>query len=481
MNKPIIAVMAFMTFLIAIASCGQPEWRSEESRPKSTDQEINIVDTVIPPKEYYDALLADRMASHDQSLVKGDQILYINFNGATVKKGYTKGTSFIPCVNQVTIPQSGLSTADQKAIAEKVARYYSNAAAKLLLTYSAPASGDFTTLHIGGRYSDLGCLGGGSTLGVAPFDVGNANPNDTGFVFIPTDRDLTTIAQTIAHEAAHSFGLDHTDNQKDLMFPVVSAKVIGFDKGIAQSSRATQDGPKLLQDTLGSGVASVTGTQIQPSVPVTPIPNVTPSIPNLPHIPGLPNINKIPGLNNLGNMSQLLGQLSPALIGMLTGKIPQIGNLPGGVVLQNPASILSLLTILQNATSKQNGGTFDIQKMVALISSPQFSQLSQILSIVGLVGGSPTAAIAQLAPMLIQTIAGGTVGGTVGGGTAVTPGAAPLNFSALLGLGSITNPGQLIALIPQYSQIIGANFSGPQAQSMMDLVKLAIAAQYKSI
>lgn len=475
-RAPIYLWSALMT-AATFTSCGQHDSsRTSGGDSSDADAGVTISDSVTPPKEYYDALLADRMNASDLGLVTGTQVLYVNFNGARVGKGYSRGKSFIPCASEAKIPPSGLSSADQEVIMKKVAESFSNAQTKVELTYTEPTSGDYTTMHVGGKYADLGCVGGGSVLGIAPFDVDNANPNDTGFVFIPKSKNLTTIADTISHEAGHSFGLDHTNNQIDLMYPTLTSKVIGFDKGIAEGSRRMQDGPAYLQLTLGSGVASVTGTQVQPTNPSVPAPapspSPAPSIPNFPTIPGLPNINNIPGLNNLGNLSQLLGQLSPDLVNILSGKIPQIGNLPGGIVLQNPTSMLSLITLLQNAVTKQNGGQFDMSQLTNLISNPQFSQLGTILAMVGMSGLNPSAGIGGILPMILPMI-------TNGGATPAN--SVPVDLAALLNLSSIQNPGQLIALIPQYSQLINANYSGGQSQALMDLVKLAISAQYNQI
>jgi hypothetical protein len=53
-----------------------------------------------------------------------------------------------------------------------------------------------------------------------------------------------------------------------------------------------------------------------------------------------------------------------------------------------------------------------------------------------------------------------------------------INIAQILAMTNVSNPGQLIAMIPQYAQIIGANNQGTNAQALMTLVLMGVAQQY---
>src|SRR5690606_29665624 len=111
-----------------------------------------------------DALFAetvDRMDDQDAfGLIGTTQVLWVNFDGANLQKGFGRGQSFILCRSSATVPAAGLSPADREAIVEMVQAHYAEAKAALVVTQERPA-GDFTTIHVGGSYADLGCVGAG--------------------------------------------------------------------------------------------------------------------------------------------------------------------------------------------------------------------------------------------------------------------------------------------------------------------------------
>jgi hypothetical protein len=459
-----------------MVSCGASQPESTSPRYYSDDVEgtTHANDKVTPTREYYDALLADRMTVADANGFQGSKVVYVSFNGADVKKGLGRGESFITCQDVATVPASGFSGSEQKSILEKVALYYSNAGAKVDFTTSEPESGDYTTVHVGGIADLLGCKTV-SAIGMAPFDVKNANPNDVVFAFVPKNRDVTLVAKIIAHETAHSFGIDHSDNELDIMYPTVSGSSTGFDIGVAEGTGSEQNASELLQRTVGSGASSVNGKIIEATNPnVVILPVLSSPVSSLfPNVPGsIPNLGSIPGLENLGALGQLIGQLSPQLISLLGSKLPALGQLPGGINLQNPQSIMALLTILQNVISKQNGGTFDIQALSGLIVNPQMKQLVSALIVVGLNGANPGAAAATLIPIVIPMITKAVTGGS----TTVN-----IDITKLMGITDLKNPADIIALIEPFVQMINANASGSNAQAMLDIVKMALAAQYLKI
>lgn len=472
--------LSAVSFLIAISGCGAKQddgiAKSNSNNSKngnSRDNTVAVQDAVVPPKEYYDALLTDRMRLLDQGSLNNhtEQVLWVNFNGATITKGYGNGQSFIVCSKSVTIPASGYSTADQTLILNQVAQYFSNAGVAVALTFDKPTSGDFTTMIVGGTYALLGCGASSSTLGIAPYDVDNANPNDLGFAFVPSSKNLETQAMTIAHEAGHTFGLDHTDNRIDLMYPTVSSQETGFAIGKSETGHSIQNGPLMLQKNLGSGFASLSGSPVQPSGAIpTPEPIPSTTIPTFPNAPANnPAIAGLPGIAGLGGLSQILGQLNPTLMGKLSPLLPILGAIPGGTFLANPQMILSALTLLQNGAAKQNGGTFNIGSLLSTLKGPQSVTFgSSVLSILGVATGGTS--IGTLAPIAISSL-----------GNSSQTASQPCDVAALLGMSNVANQGSLIALIPQYAQAIHANASGTQAQALTDAVKIAVGQTYISI
>lgn len=424
-----------------------------------------------PPKAYYDTLLADRMqlANAGQLQSPQDPVLWINFAGATVSKGTDLGQSFLPCSSQAKIPPSRLPFQSQQEIANMVATHFSNAGAKLLVTTDQPASGDYTTIHVGGTYANLGCSSGSSPAGLAPFDVGNANPSDIGFVF-PQSNDLSSIARTIAHEAGHTYGLDHSNNKQDLMYPYDVDSAVAFATGIASSNGISQDAATILQSALGSGQASVSGI---PALPTLPVPSLNlpqlqiPSMPNLPsHLAGLP------GLANFVNLNAMVGSMPAAISGLIGCVVPPISvnGMPINVALQNTQGALGLLTVLMNASMGQNGGQFNMLQLVGLISGYPTMNISQMIALAG-ISLNATQCLTQLVPISLPGITANLPGQLQTG----------INVAQILAMNNVTNPGQLIGMIPQYAQVIGATSQGANAQALMSLVLMAVAQQYAVI
>ena len=427
---------------------------------------------VTPPRAYYDTLLVDRMqlANSGALAAPQDPVLWLNFAGATVSKGFEMGQSFIPCKDNVTIPAAPISFNAQQQVANLVATHFSNAGAPVKVTTDQPAGGEYTTLHIGGSYADLGCKSGGSPVGVVPFDTGNANPSDIGFVFAQSG-DLETLARTIAHEAGHTYGLDHSDNQDDLMYPWDMSSAVGFATGIASASGIAQDPATMLQIALGSGLASVSGIPVAPTmqVPSLNLPNVT--IPSsLPNVPV--QFANLPGLANFANLNSMVGAMPAAVNGLVGCMIPNItvGGMPLSFALQNSQGALGLLTVLLNASMGQNAGQFSMLQLIGLISGYPTMNIAQLISLAG-ISLSATQCITQLVPVNIPGITNAMPGQLQNG----------MNIAQILAMGSVSNPGQLIAMIPQYAQVIGVSAQGANAQALMSLVLMAVAQQYAAI
>jgi hypothetical protein len=462
-------IAASVAMSIMLASCGsEPESRSDSGDAYAFRGRDKLAK---PPKAYYDTLLADRMQLANAGMLQTaqDPVLWLNFAGATVSKGTDLGQSFLPCKSQAKIPPAPVSFDSQQEIANMVATHFSNAGAKVNVTTDQPASGDYTTIHVGGSYANLGCNSTVSPSGLAPFDVGNANPSDIGFVF-PQSNDLASIARTIAHEAGHTYGLDHSDNKEDLMYPWDLQSAVGFATGIASASNVVQDPAAMLQAALGVGQATVAGIPALPTLPVPAVNLPQVQIPSLPNLPG--QLANLPGLANFANLNAMVGSMPVAVSGLISCVVPPISvnGMPINVALQNTQGALGLLTVLLNASMGQNGGQFNMLQLVGLISGYPTMNISQMIALAG-ISLNATQCLTQLVPVSLPGITANLPGQLQTG----------INIAQILAMTNVSNPGQLIAMIPQYAQIIGANNQGANAQALMTLVLMGVAQQYAVI
>lgn len=443
--------------------------------PSSQDQTIDQKQT--PPKEYYDALFAEQLRLVDQGTAapSGPQILFVNFNGATLSKGYNRGQSFILCKASATVPPAGLSAADEETVLAKVQQFFNDAGTELVITNAAPSAGEYTTMNVGGAFSDLGCVGPG-VLGVAPFDVGNANHNDIGFAFTKNAGGIGVIAETIAHEAGHSFGLDHVSNNKDLMYASSSPGITGFAVSTVSGSKKLQDGPAILRQVLGSGN---TTQNPGPSTPKAP----TPPIAGLPNLPG--GLQGLPGLDQIANIGQLLPGLASGSILDISQLLPLVQNLlplaASGVGLPGLDKILTIVGLAGAAQGSQGG------KAPTALTGALGGLLDPALAgaILGGAGGiGNLGSLATLAGFgdITQYVqaAQGLLNGGVGqsGGAIPQLGSLP-DLAALLNLGSAnTDIATLLQSLSRTSQVVNGNFTGANKDALLSLVKLAYTQQY---
>ncbi|HEY0712379.1 MAG TPA: hypothetical protein VGF45_06880, partial [Polyangia bacterium] len=97
----------------------------------------------------------------------------------------------------------------------------------VLITLTRPTSGPYTTVMIGGGPRDIGVeqnLGG-----VAYMDCGNQENVNLVFAFPSSLRGSEHgLVVTIAQEAAHAFGLEHTESRRDVMHPELSPEQVRF-------------------------------------------------------------------------------------------------------------------------------------------------------------------------------------------------------------------------------------------------------------
>ncbi len=193
---------------LMIAGCGAPP---EDEPP-----------TVLPSSSMEsDTHGDDHSVVTDKADQNGPQILFLNFNGVTLSPGdddATRSTSgIVKTVTKFPAFNQRFSTNyydDKKNIADiayKVGEKFKTVNVKVVTT--RPTSGVYTMIVVGGRRSLIPDEKP-TAFGVALRDCGNHNPSNVGFVFtdeLPSSVAAANIiiANLIAHEAGHTFGLSH--------------------------------------------------------------------------------------------------------------------------------------------------------------------------------------------------------------------------------------------------------------------------------
>lgn len=457
--------------------------------PHSSEQEHQFDEQVVPPQEYYDALFAQALNQTDEqkfSLAQAEQILFINFEGATIAKGYGREQSFIPCKQSSTIPPAQLSPADKQAVVDSVQAFYNAAGALLRVTTEKPSAGEFTTIHTGGSYADLGCAGAG-ILGVAPFDQGNANRSDIGFAFTKNTNSNRIIAETIAHEAGHSFGLEHVESRKDLMYFSSTNEITGFTASRVSGRAKTQDAPALLIAALGSGTATAGTVVAGGSTPATGTPqtpvNTPVSAPTIPGIGNLPGgLAGIPGLAQIGNIGQLIpgiAQLGSFDITTLLAQAMAILPAGGaGTTLPQLDKILAAVGLSAQAGANQQSAGTPVKKLGTLtalagplLGNTGLGGLGGLSTLAGLGGGFSAGGIQDIINKLSGSV-------TATGQVPQFPAGLP-DFSQLLGLvGPATTNADLIKNLLGSAQVVNGNFNGTSQAALLSMLKVGYSQAF---
>ena len=202
-----IGVVAIAVMSLATA-CGKaphkasfPNYQTDDSKPKheerGREKPLSHIDMQLtPPKEYFDAALADAMnhlGEAEMSLTENvTHVLYLNFDGAQISQGYRNGQSFIACQDSSSIAPASFDASERETIRQQVVAHFSKVGVSLDVTLDEPAKLPYTTMIVGGSYSDIGCVGSG-VLGIAPFDQGNVNDSDIGFAFTDGVNELSIV------------------------------------------------------------------------------------------------------------------------------------------------------------------------------------------------------------------------------------------------------------------------------------------------
>ena len=202
--------------------------------------------------------------------VNGRHILFTNYEGVDMQPGGTPGNSFenvglraMDLAGKGVIalppydPDNPKRLDNILAIHKLVSKWYADMNVDVVI--SRPLSGDYLMSVVGGRQSDIVQKAG--VVGISPLDCSNRTEANLNYAFSGSlSEDPEQVAVTIAHEAGHAYGLVHTDNDKDIMFPSVQTPSdIGFatgeaaDPGVCNVMQGyVQDGKKILTENLGA-------------------------------------------------------------------------------------------------------------------------------------------------------------------------------------------------------------------------------------
>jgi hypothetical protein len=317
---------------------------------------------MYPPKDYYDYLLTSAFDQVDRDQIVSrfalPQAVWVNFEGGTVPRGYLPGQSYLVCGAAAVIPPLGSSPADQAEVVKKVQELFTSVGANLTVSSSKPSVGEFTTIYVGGSHIDLGCPEAKGRLAVAPFDPGNVNRADVGFVFAAAASSPLSLAQMIARTAGHSFGLDQVSNPQDIMYALGLSPSAVFTVSPLSGGMAVQDAPLILRQVLTTPWIS-SNPPMTPGAPAFPQPPLY--LPGIGYVPlGVP---VVPGMLQIATLSQLTSTLGASQIvdisglnGVIRSTFSQISNQTSLAGLERVATVLSLLT--RAATSPQSKAPF---------------------------------------------------------------------------------------------------------------------------
>ena len=192
--------------------------------------------------------------------------LFLDFDGATV---YSRSGDFwlgstsvnVPAYNLASLGWAGREQESVQYIMDFVAEDY--AAYNVTITTIQPASGEYTTIYVGGDNSWFQPNSG--VIGVATYDIGNRDPSNYGFAFTEElgiyysycggslQNFSEYVANLITHEAGHTFGTNHVDDPSTTMNPYLALypRRTMFGEGPVPNSSQYQDTQSQLGGNLG--------------------------------------------------------------------------------------------------------------------------------------------------------------------------------------------------------------------------------------
>ncbi len=161
---------------------------------------------------------APRLRAHQQPQAGGGSggRVFINFDGANLSSGYDDSinntTQIGECAGSFSAYGDG---AKKDAVMQAVQDDW--AAYNVIIVQDRPDSGDYTMCMVGPSNPF-----GGGVLGIAPLDCEDQQTHNNityAFHSVNDGFDASTTATTIGQEVAHSYGLEHVDEEGDIMNP----------------------------------------------------------------------------------------------------------------------------------------------------------------------------------------------------------------------------------------------------------------------
>jgi uncharacterized protein (TIGR03382 family) len=169
-------------------------------------------------------------------------ILYIEMGGVTLEPTCGNGDSANAALNcsplveqQTQFPSYG-GGSEQAAMFETLANYYEPF--NIVMSTARPPEWVPYTMAVIGGSAGLAGLGGG-VCGVANVACDGLKRNHVSLSF---PQSCSGVAEIAAQETSHNWGLEHTDNQTDLMYPFANGGFKTFVDQCMTISHATGDG-----------------------------------------------------------------------------------------------------------------------------------------------------------------------------------------------------------------------------------------------
>ena len=164
----------------------------------------------------------------------GLRVVYLNFDGVTLTASETSDdattntsgilsaaiaagqTRTIAPFNVNDLSSTGGLTRSQIISRVVSDMYASHAPYNIEFVTERPASGNYSMVVFGGTCQSV--AGESGCAGIALLDCGDYMPNNITFAF-PGDLRVADLASTASQEEAHAFGLAHTTDNTDIMYP----------------------------------------------------------------------------------------------------------------------------------------------------------------------------------------------------------------------------------------------------------------------